>query len=180
MKKNITQIITLALVAFTLHACGTKSKDATTNETAVETTKHEWVDLDLSGHTVKLPIIVKAPKGYQLDETSESQITINFDAENLNYRVFMVDPEFYEKGIEGYVNIEKVNVKTNVAYKFEKFIVETPESFIAKTSMGYISFRMIKVGDKNYACDQIPLYAIEKEEDAQELYKMMGMLKFKI
>jgi hypothetical protein len=179
MKHQLKQIFTYTLFGLSLMACAPKAKETSANETAVETTKHEWVDLDLSSRTIKLPIIVKVPKGYQLDETSESQITINCDAENLNYRVFMVDPEFYEKGIEGYVKTTKVDVKTNVAYKFEKFIVETPESFIAKTSMGYICFRMVKVGEKNYACDQIPLYAIEKEEDAQELYKMMGMVKSK-
>jgi hypothetical protein len=179
MKRKVKQLAAITLIAFALNACDTKSKDTATNETAVESTRHEWVDLDLSSRIIKLPVIIKAPKGYKLDETLENQITITSETNNLNYRLFIVDPEFYEKGIEGFVKTTKVDVTTNVAYKFEKFIVETPESYIAKTSIGYICFRITKVGDKNYVCDQIPLYAIEKEEDAQELYKMMGMIKSK-
>jgi hypothetical protein len=177
MKHQLKQIFAYTLFGLSIIACDPKTKEATTNETTVEKTKYEWVDLDLSKQKVKYPITIKAPKGFKLDESTDVLISIHLESSNLNYNVNVIEPEFYEKGAEGFVNIMKTDIKTSVAFKFEKFIIDTPDSYIAKTSNGYTSFRLMKAGDKFYSCVQMSAYAFENESDARELYQMMGMLK---
>jgi hypothetical protein len=45
--------------------------------------------------------------------------------------------------------------------------------------MGFIVMRIVKVGDKYYDCDVIPLNALATEAEAKNVFDMMGMLKAK-
>ena len=177
MKTKLKQITFIIAISMALLSCGGKTKETALTETEIKSdqSKFEWIDIDGSTTKTKYPIIIKGRKGCTTENSSEDAIKIESEDMIMNYEV-----SGYMAGIEqSMMDNSKKLTKESDAYKFEKFIVDTPESFIAKTSMGYMVGRFIKAGEITYECSMVPLYAIENEADAQELYKMMGMLKLK-
>jgi hypothetical protein len=176
---KIKKIIIIAILAITITSCNKKQKDIASNSTEAvgkpEFFKYEWVDIDLSKTKVKYPIIVKGRKGCKVDDSSEYSIRLDNEDWKMNYEITN-----YPNGIDQEMkNNAKKLIKESDAYKFEKFIIDTPDSYIIKTSAGYMVGRFVKAGEITYECSMIPLYGLKDEADAQELYKMMGMLRVK-
>jgi hypothetical protein len=176
---KIKQIAIIVILGLTLFSCNKKSKETASNKTETSPNpqffKYEWVDIDLSKTKAKYPIIIKARKGCKVDDSSEYNIRLDNEDWKMNYEI-----ADYPNGIDQEMkNNAKKLIKENDAYKFEKFIIDTPDSYIIKTSAGYIVGRFVKAGEIIYECSMIPLYAIKEEAEAQELYKMMGMLRKK-
>jgi hypothetical protein len=177
MKTTKQNIVIGFMTVLLLNACGgstqpeAKVKTDTVSEQAAAA--NDFVDVDLSNSKLKWPLIAKATKGYTLDESISEELTIS--AENATYRISEWP---YGASVEQVAGFKK-EIENATAYKFEKYILEKPDAFIAKTSMGYIVMRIVKVGEKYYDCDVIPLFASETEEAAQKIYEMIGMLKAK-
>jgi hypothetical protein len=169
-----TKVTLLAIATLFLTFCGGKNKETAGTENT-ETSNYEWVDVDLSTSTLKYPVVVQSRKGSKVVVGTFDTADLENDDMILNYSV-----SAYSQGMpEGTVERVKKDVKENTIYKFEKFIVDTPDSYIAKTSAGYIVGRFVKAKDITYECSIAPLFAIEKEEDAKELHAKMGMLRAK-
>jgi hypothetical protein len=177
MKKTKQHFVIGFLTVLLLNACGdstqTEAKGKTDTASEPVTAANDFVDVDLSTSKLKWPLIAKATKGYTLDESISDELTIS--AENATYRISEWP---YGASVEQVAGFKK-EIENATAYKFEKYILEKPDAFIAKTSMGYIVMRIVKVGEKYYDCDVIPLFASETEEAAQKIYEMIGMLKTK-
>lgn len=177
MKIKFKQITFLTAFTLILISCGGKTKETAFDETEtkLENSKFEWVDIDLSSTKLKYPIIVKGRKDCKISENWSDLIELENDDMIMNYQIGA-----YLAGIDQeMMDNSKKLIKESDAYKFEKFIIDKSDSYIIKTSTGYMVGRFIKAGSTTYECSMIPLYAIENEADAQELYKMMGMLKAK-
>ncbi len=177
MKPKLKQIIIVVIVAINFISCGQKSKEASKGETEKEatTTKYEWVDVDLSKTKAKYPIIVKGRKGCSTENSYDDIVRIESEDWKMNYEITA-----YLNGIDQEMkDTSKKNTKESDAYKFEKFIIDTPDSYLIKTSNGYMVGRFVKADDTTYECSMIPLYAIKEESEAKEMYEMMGMLKAK-
>jgi hypothetical protein len=181
MKKQIAHIIIILFVGFLQFSCNKKVKVEAKKETVSlkETTIYDWVDLDLSTLKVNLPIIVKAPKGYELDEPFDHNIYIIQTDFFMNYCISDINWNDYENSVEKFIKKVKENREHNSLFKFEKYIVDTPNSFIAKTSAGYMVLRVIKIKQKQYCFEQLTMYPSDTDAKAKELYKMMGMTKAK-
>jgi hypothetical protein len=177
MKKTKQHFVIGFLTVLLLNACGgiaqpeAKGKTDTASEPVAAA--NDFVDVDISTSKLKWPLIAKATKGYTLDESISDELTIS--AENATYRISEWPYGASVEQVAGFKN----EIENATAYKFEKYILEKPDAFIAKTSMGYIVMRIVKVGEKYYDCDVIPLFASETEEAAQKIYEMIGMLKAK-
>jgi hypothetical protein len=176
---KIKQIVIILIIGITLLSCNKKANATASNKTETSSNpeffKYEWVDVDGSTTKAKYPIIIKGRKGCKTENSSEDVIRIENEDWKTNYEV-----SAYMAGIDQEMkdNAKKI-IKESDAYKFEKFIIDTPDSYIIKTSTGYMVGRFVQVEEITYECNMIPLYAINNEEDAQELYKMMGMLRAK-
>ena len=174
MKITKTLLFILACLIISCKETSKETAETITTEKP-DFNKFEWVDIDASKTATKYPIIVKARKGAKTDNSSEDVLRIENEDMQTNYEI-----SGYMAGIDQEMkdNSKKV-AKENDSFKFEKFIIDTPDSYIMKTSMGYLVGRFIKAGEITYECNMLPLYALENEADAQELYKMMGTLKLK-
>jgi hypothetical protein len=175
--KTKTTITTIAITVLLLAAaCGggaaANNEAAKTSEQSVASTNN-WEDVDLSASKLKWALIAKAPKGYTLDETVDGEVSIM--GEGANYRISEWPYGDKMEQVEGF----KKDIKSADAFKFESFVLEKPDAFIAKTSMGYVVMRIVKVGDKFYDCDVIPLNALATEAEAKNVFDMMGLLKAK-
>ena len=173
------QIITILFLAMITISCNKKASgneiSEIENAEKPDFLKYEWTDIDVSKTNAKYPIIVKGRKGCTTENSSENGLQIENEDMLTNYEVsgFMAGVD------QSMIDNSKKVVKESDAYKFEKFIIDKPDSYIMKTSMGYMVGRFVKAGEITYECSMVPLYALENEADAQELYKMMGMLKLK-
>jgi hypothetical protein len=176
---KIKQLAIIALLGITLFSCTKKPKDtaSTKTETLAKPTflKYEWVDVDLSASKAKYPIIVKGIKRCSVENSSEDIARIESENWKMNYEITN-----YPNGIDQEMKVTaKKLIKDSDAYKFEKFIIDMPDSYIIKTTTGYMVGRFIEAGGITYECAMIPLYAIKDETEAKEMYEMMGMLKAK-
>jgi hypothetical protein len=175
-KQQMAIVITTALL-FT--ACGGNSQTGAATDTKTNTSaepvapSNDFVDVDLSTSKLKWPLIAKAAKGYTLDESVDGEVTISTEG-----AAYKISEWPYGASVEQVAGFKK-DITSSDAFKFEKYVLEKPDAFIAKTSMGFIVMRIVKAGEKYYSCDIIPLNAVESAEVAQKLYDAMGMLKVK-
>jgi hypothetical protein len=178
MKTTVKQIITASALTIMIASCGGKTKETASKETETakpEFFKYEWVDVDLSKTKAKFPVIAKGRKGCITVNSSDFEAILENKDEITNYEIMK-----FESGMSQETKNEmKKGAKENDAYVFEKYIIDTPDSYIMKTSLGYMIGRYVDAGGNTYACTNQALYALKEEADAQELYKMMGMLKAK-
>ncbi len=177
-KTTIETAAIIALAVFTSCSGNSQSSASVNNDTTATkeqtaTPTNNWVEADLSASKLKWALIAKAPKGYTLDETVDNEVTIK--GEGANYRISEWAYGDKMEQVEGF----KKDIKSSDAFKFESYVLEKPDAFIAKTSMGYVVMRIAKVGDKYYDCDIIPLNALATEAEAKNVFDMMGMLKAK-
>lgn len=132
-----------------------------------------WVDADLSTTPAKLPLVVKAPKGYTLAKSPLDGPELASEA-----ATFDVD-DVTALGSTALAD-KKKDVKDNSGMVFEKFVLEQPDGFIAQMgASNFIPVRLVKVGGKTYQFSVIPLYALPSEEAARQLYDAAGLARAK-
>ena len=158
-----------------LAACGgsTTSADqtATTDKPAADAAG--WVDADLSTTATRLPLVVKAPKGYTVAQSPLGDVELTTDE-----LTFDVD-DVTALGADQ-LKAKKEDVMKNSGMTFEKLVLDQPDGFIAQLGGGnYIPVRLVKVGDKTYQFSTIPLNAMQSEEAARQVYDMAALAKAK-
>lgn len=156
-----------------LAACGsgTTSTDLPTAGTPTPTAG--WVDADLITTDTKLPLVVKAPKGYTVAKSPLGDVELTSEA-----LTFDVD-DVTGLGADQ-LQVKKEGVMKNSGMTFEKLVLDQPDGFIAQMGgSNYIPVRLVKVGDKTYQFSTIPLNALQSEEAAKQVYDMAALAKAK-
>lgn len=170
-----------ASASLLLAACGgTATSDKPTaaagaaTQPAAASTPTGWVEADLSGTAAKLPLVVKAPGGYSVAasplggaELTSEQLTFDVD-------------DVTETGGAKALADQKAEVKAGQGMVFEKFVLETPDGFIAQMGAGnYLPARLVQVGGRAYLFWTIPLNAQQSEADARQVYELAAQAKAK-
>ncbi len=173
MKTTVKQIITASALTIMIASCGGKTKNDTSNnsEIALETKENGLIDLDLSTTKAKFAVIAKAPKDFLASDGNENEVKIN------NKKIGVVLVKVDEKtSIENFKRAKKNISGDKEILIFEKFTIDTPDSFMAKVKKGYVIMKKVKVDNAIYLCavdfDLIP----ENEADAKILFDIMGSL----
>ena len=172
-------LLAAASASLLLTACGSNTTTdkpgtaAAAGTAAAPAAADGWVDADLSTTPNKLPVVVKAPEGYTVAKSPLGDVELT--TEGLTFDVDDVTALGPNQ-----LQAMKDDVKKNSGMTFEKFVLEQPDGFIAQLGGGnYIPFRMVKVGDRTYQFSTIPLYAMQSEEKARQVYDMAAMAKAK-
>lgn len=158
-----------------LAACGEATP---ANQAAATTDKPAaaaagWVDADLSTTENKLPVVVKAPKGYTVGKSPIGDVELTTD--ELSFDVDDVTALGPDQ-----LKTKKEDVMKHSGLPFEKLVLDQPDGFIAQMGGGnYIPVRMVKVGAKTYQFSTIPLNAMQSEEAARQVYDMAALAKAK-
>jgi ABC-type Fe3+-hydroxamate transport system substrate-binding protein len=161
-----------------LAACGSSTapagQPAAADKPAAATTDAAgWVDADLSTTAPKLPLVVKAPKGYTVAQSPLGDVELTTD--ELSFDVDDVTALGADQ-----LKTKKEDVMRNSGMAFEKLVLDQPDGFIAQMGGGnYIPVRLVKVGGKTYQFSTIPLNAMQSEEAARQVYDMAALAKTK-
>lgn len=163
-----------------LAACGgsttaaDKPATATAGGTAATSALPDgWVEADLSTTPSKLPIVVKAPKGYTMAKSNLDGAELTTDE-----LTFDVD-DVTEQGAD-YLARTKEDVMKNSGMTFEKLVLDQPDGFIAQMGgSNYLPVRLVKVGGKTYEFSTIPLHAMQSEAAARQVYDLAATAKAK-
>lgn len=172
--RTITSRLLLAGGLALLAACGdattTAESGAATTPTAAD--GDGWTSADLSQTRRRLPLVVMAPQGYTLDDTTSSEaVEIGTDA--VRYSVLDLGEMAPQDAVKGYLDEAKS------ANGFTRVVQESPEGYIVQIGTGFIPYRTVAVGGQHYEMRVIPLYALPDETAARELYGQMGQAKAK-
>lgn len=165
----------LAAAGIALAACGSPSASGTEAAAtpAAAAAPSGWVEADLSAATPKLPLVVKAPAGYTLAKSPLGDVEIasekaTFDVDD----VTALGPDALAQ--------KEADVKANSGMTFEKMVLTQPDGFIAQMGGGnYIPVRMVAVGGKKYQFSVIPLFALQSEDDARQVFDLAAQAKAK-